>query len=576
MAAKAKTGRRNMAKADFFSDIAGELAKKRLSKIELSNLKIKLSKKHGLARIPTDFAIALGAGDARPGYSGQLQSKPGRTGSGVAVVAIMTKPADCPHGRCTYCPGGVKSAFGDMPQSYTGKEPATLRGIRNGYDSYLQVFNRLEQYTILGHSYDKVELIIMGGTFISLPKKYRDEFVAYALKAMNDFSRLFYRNSLLDFGKFKQFFGLPGDIADKQRAAEIRSRLMELKGKADLLKEQRLNETARIRCVAMCIETRPDYCLEPHIAEMLRLGTTRVEMGVQTLDNRVLEKVERGHTVEDSMLATQLLKDSFLKVGYHMMPGLPKTSVKHDLEMLKQLFSDPAFRPDALKLYPCMVMPGTKLHDDYKQGRYRPLSTAKAAELIAGFKGYVPEYCRIMRVQRDIPSYVVEAGVDRTNLRQYVDRIMQAKKLTCRCIRCREPKGRAIDLKNLKLKAQEYASSGGTDIFISAEDPKKDLLAGFCRLRIPFQPFRAEIIPTQAGKVAGIRELHVYGELVPLGEKGAVQHHGIGKRLVAEAERLAREQYGMGKIAITSGIGVRQYYRKLGYHREGPYMSKNL
>jgi elongator complex protein 3 len=575
MATNGKIRSGKMAKPGFFTDMTAELSQKKLTKDELSNLKIKLSKKHGLSRIPTDFDISLNSEDSSLRHTGQLQSKPGRTNSGVAVVAIMTKPSDCPHGRCTYCPGGMKSVFGDMPQSYTGKEPATLRGIRNNYDPYLQVFNRLEQYTILGHSYDKVELIIMGGTFISLSRKYRDGFVAYALKAMNDFSKLFYKDQQLDFGKFKRFFELPGDIKDKERAERIRAKLIKLKGKADLAAEQSRNETAMVRCVAMCIETRPDYCLEPHINEMLRLGTTRVEMGVQSLDNKVLKKVERGHTVEDSIRATQLLKDSFIKVGYHMMPGLPGTTEKQDLSMLKRLFSDPNFRPDALKIYPCMVMPGTKLYDDYKKGRYKPLSTEKAALLIAEFKRYVPEYCRIMRVQRDIPSYVAEAGVDRTNLRQYVDKVMLEKKIRCRCIRCREPKGRHIELKNITISAFAYEASGMTEVFIAAEDKAQDILAGFCRLRIPYKPFRREI----TWKSAGIRELHVYGEMAPIGveaKKGQAQHRGIGKRLVAVAENIARDTYGRNKMIVISGIGVRQYYKKLGYTREGPYMVKRL
>ena len=431
---------------------------------------------------------------------------------------------------------------------------------------------------------DKVELIIMGGTFIAQPKRYRDEFVAYSLKAMNDFSDRFYSRGSsggFRFEEFKTFFGLPGNIGNLERIGSIRKALLKLKGKADLEREQKRNERSRIRCVAMCLETRPDYCKEEHIDEMLRLGATRVEMGVQSLDNTVLKKVERGHTVEDSIAATALLKDSLFKVGYHMMPGLPGVTAAKDLNGLKRLFSDESFRPDALKIYPCMVMPGTKLFEEYKKGRFKPLTTEKAAELIAEIKRYVPEYCRIMRVQRDIPTTATEAGVDRTNLRQYVDRLLKEKGIKCRCIRCREPKGRAVSIKNLRIKAIKYEASGGTEIFIAAEDPKKDILAGFCRLRIPLNQFRKEL----KGKTAGIRELHVYGEMAGIGEKelvgegsraGKVQHKGIGKRLLAEAERLALHEFGRNKMVIISGIGVRGYYRKLGYRREGPYMSKIL
>lgn len=579
-----------MGQQEYLDEVISTLKKRKLSskymtKDELSNLKISLCKEHGLKKIPTDFEIAFHSSLSDRKKLGVLQSKPGRTGSGVAVVAIMTRPSNCPHGRCSYCPGGLDSAFGDVPQSYTGKEPATLRGIRNNYDPYLQVFNRLEQYTILGHSADKVELIIMGGTFIAQPKRYRDEFVAYSLKAMNDFSDKFFSKKGFKFEEFKKFFDLPGDIGDKERTDKIRKALLKLKGKADLTKEQKRNETSNIRCVAMCLETRPDYCKEEHINEMLRLGTTRIELGVQSLDDRVLKKVERGHTVHDSIEATTLLKNSLLKVGYHMMPGLPATTEKTDLAGLKKLFSDSRFRPDALKLYPCMVMPGTKLYEDYKRGRFKPMSTQKAAELIAEFKKYVPEYCRIMRVQRDIPTTATEAGVDRTNLRQYVDKMLKEKGIKCRCIRCREPKGRAIEIKDIIITATRYEASGGTEIFIAAEEPKKDILAGFCRLRIPNPKkgklFRKEI----TSKTAGIRELHVYGEMAGLGERqgevdegqtGRVQHRGIGKLLLAEAERIAKKEYGMSKMLVISGIGVREYYRKLGYKKEGPYMAKKL
>lgn len=562
-----------MGKPEYFRELIGNARKKKPSKDELSILKISLCKKHGLKEIPTDFEIALNAPPEDRKNLGVLRSKPGRTGSGVAVVAIMTQPSNCPHGRCSYCPGGLSSAFGDVPQSYTGKEPATLRGIRNDYDPYLQVFNRLEQYTILGHSADKVELIIMGGTFIAQPKRYRDEFVAYSLKAMNDFSAKFFSQSGFKLDEFKKFFGLPGDIGDRKRAGSLRVNLLKLKGSADLAKEQKRNETSRIRCVAMCLETRPDYCREEHISEMLRLGTTRVEMGVQSLDDSVLKKVDRGHTVEDSIAATKLMKDSLLKVGYHMMPGLPGSTEAKDLAGLKKIFSDPKFRPDALKLYPCMVMPGTKLYLDYKKGRFNPLTTQKAAELIAEFKRYVPEYCRIMRVQRDIPTTATVAGVDRTNLRQYVDRLLREKSVRCRCIRCREPKGRPVNIKNILIRALRYDASGGTEIFLEAEEPQTDILAGFCRLRIPAKSSREEI--TQ--KSAGIRELHVYGEMKGIGEgKGKVQHRGIGKRLLSEAERIAKTEFGRTKMVIISGIGAREYYRKQGYKREGPYMVKEL
>lgn len=557
-----------MSKGHFFTEIIGILKEKELSKDEISKLKIKLCTKHGLKSIPTDFEILLNAKPEDLIYLKTLRTKPTRTVSGVAVVAIMTKPANCPHGRCSYCPGGINSVFGDMPQSYTGKEPATMRGLRNKYDPYLQVFNRLEQYIVLGHDIDKVELILMGGTFPSFSQSYQKDFVKYSFKAMNDFSKMFFNNGF-KFQEFKEFFELPGEVGSAKRTESIQNKLKGLKGKSKLKLEQRSNEKAKVRCVAMCIETRPDYCKQSHINKMLRFGATRVELGVQSLDNKVLEKTKRGHDVEASIKATQLMKDSLLKVGYHMMPGLPLTNVKQDLEMLKELFSNPDFKPDALKIYPCMVMPGTELYEDYKKGDYNPLTTKEAAKLIADFKRYVPKYCRIMRVQRDIPSYVAKAGVDKTNLRQYVHKIMEKGNVKCNCIRCREPKGRQVNLNDIRIFEYRYEASNGTEIFISAED--KDILIGFCRLRMPFKPFRKEF--TQ--NIAGIRELHVYGTAVPIGEKGEIQHKGFGKMLLKKAEQIAKE-YNKNKMLIISGIGAREYYRKLGYKREGVYMAKRL
>ncbi|OGM01620.1 hypothetical protein A3K72_01580 [Candidatus Woesearchaeota archaeon RBG_13_36_6] len=561
-----------MGREEFFEEINEVLKNRKLSKNKISRLKIELCNKYKLKQIPTDFEVLLNARGGDLKYLKQLQTKPTRTISGVAVVAIMTMPLPCPHGKCSYCPGGVNSVFGDMPQSYTGKEPATMRGIRNKYDPYLQIFNRLEQYLILGHDIDKVELIVMGGTFPSFKNEYKEDFVKCSFKAFNDFSKIFFDGNRFKLFEFKDFFELPGEVGNVDRTKAIQNKMGKLKGKTSLEAEQRKNESSKVRCVAICIETRPDYCKEKHINEMLRFGTTRVELGVQSLDNKVLRKIKRGHGVEESIRATQLLKDSLLKVGYHMMPGLPLTTLEQDLEMLKELFSNPDFRPDALKIYPCMVMPGTELYEDYKKGKYKPITTEDAAELIIKFKRFVPKYCRIMRVQRDIPSYLAEAGVDMTNLRQYVHNMMEKRGVKCECIRCREPRSKLIGLKDVKIVEESYEASNGTEVFISAEDTKQDVLIGFCRLRIPYKPFSKEI----TNRSAGIRELHVYGSAVPLGEKGIIQHRGFGKRLLQKAEEIAKERYDKNKMLIISGIGAREYYRKLGYEKQDVYMVKRL
>jgi len=570
-------------KQNFFSEITELIKKKKPSKKQLAIEKIRLCKKHHLKKIPTDIEIMLNA-DVKgiPKIRKFLLTKPTRTISGVAVCAIMTRPFPCPHvkkgiGPCSYCPGGPKSVFGSVPQSYTGKEPATRRAIRNKYNAYLQVMNRLEQYVVLGHVPDKLELIIMGGTFPSFPKNYQEDFIKDAMQAMNDFSSLFIKNSDLNLIKFKEFFQLPGDITDKKRTKSVQKRLLKIKSsrKTTLEKEQIKNEKAAIRCVGLTIETRPDYGKLEQGNEMLRLGCTRVELGIQTIYDEVLEKIRRGHSVKDSVDSTRILKDLGFKINYHVMPGLPGVAKEQDINALKTLFQDENFKPDMLKIYPCMVMEGTKLFEEWKKGKFKPLTTKEAAELIAEFKKYVPEYCRIMRVQRDIPTYVTSSGVDRTNLRQYVGQLCKEKGIKCRCIRCREAglNTRKISLNNIKIKTTEYKSSKGKEFFISAEDEKNDILFGYCKLRFPSQSLRKEITKESAL----VRELHIYSPSVALGEKSesSYQHRGFGKMLLKKAEETAK-QNKRKKILVLSGIGAKEYYSKLGYKKEGHYMSKML
>jgi elongator complex protein 3 len=549
-----------MGEESFYKELASVLKQRKIGKIELSQLKIKLCKKHGMKNIPTDIQLLLNTNI-------KFTTKPSRTGSGVAVIAIMTAPMKCPHGKCIFCPGGPKSEFGDVPQSYTGKEPATMRGIRNFYDPYFQVFNRLEQYVVMGHSPEKAELIIMGGTFPSFPKSYRDYFIKFAFKAMNDFSRMFYKKNMFDIEKFKSFFELPGPVGDPTRTKNVHAKLKKLKGTCTLISEQKKNQKSNIRCVGLTVETRPDYGKLKQANDMLRLGATRVEIGVQSVYEDVLVKVERGHSVADTIESIQILKDLGFKINAHYMPGLPGVDRTRDLAGMKQLFENPDFRPDMLKIYPCMVVKGTKLFDMYKKGEFHPISAEQAAEVIAEFKRYVPKYVRIMRVQRDISSKEIEAGVKRTNLRQYIDVQLKNKGIVCQCIRCREPK--TAELKNAKILVYEYPASKGTEFFISAEN--KENLFGFCRLRFPSSFLRKEITKDSAL----LRELHVYGSAAGLGEEGEVQHKGLGKQLLKTAEGIAKANKKK-KIVVISGIGVRPYYKKLGYKLEGPYMVKNI
>lgn len=559
---------------NFYQEFITELKKKNYTEKQLNKLKRNLSQKYKLNKIPTNIDILLNAAQKEIlQIKTKLITKPTRTISGVAPVAIMTKPFPCPHastvGPCIMCPGGPKSEFGDVPQSYTGKEPATMRGIRNKYDAYLQVFNRLEQYILLGHNCEKVELILMGGTFPSFPLEYQEEFVTSAFQAMNDFSDLFYINNEFDFIVFKKFFELPTEnLGSKEREEKIHKKILKIKNKIEttLETEQKKNETVKIRCTALCIETRPDYGFLEQGNQMLKLGCTRVELGIQSVYDTVLKKIKRGHTTADSKKSIRILKDLGFKVAGHYMPGLP--GVKDDLAGMKELFSNPDYRPDMLKLYPCMVTKGTKLYQEWKEGEFIPLTAKEAAELIVEFKKFIPEYCRIMRVQRDIPTYQIAAGVEMTNLRQYMH---QKYNVNCRCIRCREPKGKKINFSKVEVKVSEYEASNGKEFFISVEDVKNDLLVGFCRLRFPSQSLRKEITE----KSALIRELHVYGTATSLGEDGSVQHKGFGKKLLKKAEEIA-QQNGKNKMVVISGVGVREYYRKLGYSLESFYMVKDL
>ena len=469
-----------------------------------------------------------------------LRKKPIRTLSGVAVVAVMTSPDKCPHGKCFFCPGGAESTFGDVPQSYTGKEPATMRGLMYGFDPYIQTKERIEQLEKVGHPTDKIELIIMGGTFPARPIEYQDSFIKGCLDAMN------------------------GTISETLEEA------------------QKINETAKHRCVAITIETRPDYCKEKEINQMLKLGATRVELGVQTIYNDILEYIKRGHTVEDTIKATQLLKDSGLKVSYHIMPGLPKSSKELDKKVFYEVFNNPDFKPDLIKIYPCLVIEGTELYEIWEKGEFKPINDDEAIELITYAKSIMPKWVRTSRIQRDIPATVIEEGVKKSNLGELVYKNLDKKGIKCKCIRCREvghvmyKKGIIPDVENIKLCREDYIASGGTEIFLSYEDVKNDILIGYLRLRIPYKPFRPEI----DDKTALVRQLHVCGQEQKLTEKEgketAWQHKGYGKLLLKEAERIAKDEFDKNKLLITSGIGAREYYRKLGYERVGAYMGKML
>ena len=466
-----------------------------------------------------------------------LRRKTIRTISGVSVVAIMTKPHSCPQENpCVYCPGGI--VFG-TPQSYTGFEPAALRGIQNNFDPYSQVKARINQLEIIGHNVDKIELIIMGGTFPSTPIEYQRNFIKRALDAITD---------------------LPSKNLEES--------------KNNAKKSFRRN-------VGITVETRPDWCKIPHVNNMLNLGVTRVEIGVQNPSDKIYKLVERTHSVSDVKEATRIAKDAGLKIVYHLMPGMPGSNPQKDLQSFNKIFSDPDFRPDMIKIYPCLVTKDTKIHEWYQKGKYTPYSTEKAANLIAQIKQKIPPWVRIMRVQRDIPAGLIIAGVKKSNLRQIVQQKMEEKNMFCNCIRCREV-GHRETIDKIKPRIEDitriitkYKASEGLEIFISLEDLKNQILIGYLRLRIPSSKFYREEITSSS---AIIRELHIYGPLVPVGtyKKKAWQHKGLGAFLLNEAEEIAKEDYDLKKMLIISALGTKQYYSKFGYKNDGIYVSKNL
>ncbi len=501
-----------------------------------------------------------------------LVKKPTRTISGVAIVAVMCQPQDCPHGRCLYCPESDNA-----PPSYTGEEPAALRARMYKFHPYDQVYNRLKQLNSIGHPLDKVELIVMGGTFPAHFLCYQEWFVAKCLEAMVDFGL---KESQINL-KHENMDEIAEDGASSSSNSILSSPITHYGPEKYVLLEdaQKSNESSKIRCVGITFETRPDYCKVEDVNRMLNMGVTRVELGVQTIYNYIYQRIKRGHSVKDVIESNRVLRDSGIKVAMHLMPGL-FSDFERDMRIFKRLFTDSSFKPDMLKIYPCLITKGSEMHAMWERGEYEPYTTEEAIDLIVEIKKMLPKWVRTMRIQRDIPSPLIEAGVKKSNLGELVYNRLEEEGVQCQCIRCREvghqaSRGINVDLGQIELMEETYSSVGGKEIFISQEDPIADVLAGFLRLRIPSnKAHRPEI----DDKTALVRELHVYGSLVPIGEKKSVvgQHVGYGEELLARAEEIAREKYDREKMVIISGIGTRNYYRKFGYEREGPYMSKKL
>jgi len=473
-----------------------------------------------------------------------LRKRRVRSLSGIVNVSVLTKPYNCP-GKCIFCPSQK-----GIPKSYLAKEPAVQRAVLTDFDPKKQIKARLEALKMTGHPTDKIELRIIGGTWSYYPKRYQTWFATQCFAACNN--------------------------SKKAKSLET---------------EHKKNEKTKHKIIGLTIETRPDYIDLKEIKRLRKLGVTRVELGVQSIYDDVLRLNKRGHTIKETIKATELLKNAGFKVSYQIMPNLPGSTFKKDIKMFRELFSNSDFQPDLLKIYPLGLVKNTLLYRWYKQKKFKPYNKKKLIKLLTEIKKQIPCYARIERVIRDIPSAdIVEGGVKTSNLRELTQRNLTELGLKCKCIRCREVKEDYDFKEKLHLFKEEYNASGGSEIFLSFESKNKTKLYALLRLRIlKFNEAGPRQILPVLKDCAIVREIHVYGQTIPILKRQsqaqtqgrgptsalAVQHKGLGKRLMKEAENIARKN-GFDKIAVIAGIGARGYYRKLGYKLKDTYMIKNL
>lgn len=460
-----------------------------------------------------------------------LRTSPIRSLSGIVNVSVLTKEYPCP-GKCIYCPKEK-----GLPKSYLSGEPAVERAKSLNYHPYKQTKERITMLEDQGHPVDKIDLRIIGGTWSFYPKQYQTWFVKECFDACNN------------------------------------------KKSKTLLKAQKLNEKSKHRVIGLSIETRPDFIDKEEIKRLRKLGVTKVEIGVQSIDDKILKLNKRGHKVEETIKATQLLKDAGFKVSYQMMLNLLGTTPRKDLKQFQELFKNPNFKPDLLKIYPCALLKSTPLYKYYLKKKYKPYSLKQLSETIKKIKKITPYYVRIERIIRDIPAQKIVTGATKvSNLRQIIQKEMKEEGWQCKCIRCREVKDKFNKKEKLYFFRENYDSSKGKGILLTFENKDRSKLFSLLRLRIPsfyFQKTKHFIKVLQDSSI--IRELHTYGQLTSISKKGSSsQHKGLGKRLIKEAERITRKEFNLKKIAVISGIGVRGYYRKRNYKLEENYMIKNL
>lgn len=474
-----------------------------------------------------------------------LKTRPIRSLAGIVNVSVLTKPYECP-GKCIYCPSEK-----NIPKSYLSGEPAVERAKRLKFNPYLQTIKRIEVLEMSGHSTDKIELRVIGGTWSFYKKKYQIWFIKKCFDACNKS-----KNDTDDQN-------LPiGELWKRLRIA------------------QKKNEKAQHRIIGLSFETRPDFITMEEIEEMKRLGATKIELGIQSIDDEILRFTKRGHNVSTAIKATKLLKDAGFKIAYQMMLNLPKSDPQKDIQTFKDIFSKQEFQPDHIKIYPCSLIRNTPMFKLYEKGEYKPYDKKTLIDTIKSIKKSLPRWTRVERIIRDIPApLIVEGGARISNLRQIIEKDMKEEKWQCQCIRCREAKDNPID-KEIEIFRQDYDASDGKEIFLSIENIDRKHLYSLLRLRIPSQFFEdrgTDVLPILKDR-AIIRELHTYGQAASISKDNSmVQHKGLGKQLVKEAERIAKEEFKIKKMAIISGVGVRGYYReKLGYKLRDGYMIKDL
>ncbi|MFA5080132.1 MAG: tRNA uridine(34) 5-carboxymethylaminomethyl modification radical SAM/GNAT enzyme Elp3 [Candidatus Paceibacterota bacterium] len=477
-----------------------------------------------------------------------LRTRPIRSLAGVVNVSILTKPYECP-GKCIYCPSEK-----NIPKSYLSGEPAVERAKRLKFNPYEQTIKRIEVLKMSGHPTDKVEIRMIGGTWSFYDKKYKIWFVKKCFDACNE---------------------TPNKKNDKNLTID------ELW--IELEKAQKKNENAKHRIVGMSFETRPDFITLAEAEEMKKLGATKIEIGVQSIDDKILTFNKRGHESEQTIIATKILKDIGFKVAYQMMLNLPLSDPKKDIFAFKELFKNEGFQPDYLKIYPCALVKEAPLYELYKKGEYKPYDKKTLVKTIKSIKKILPRYTRVERIIRDIPApSIIEGGAKISNLRQVIEEEIKKEKWQCNCIRCREAKN-IENQETIKIFRRDYNASDGKEIFLSFEDENNEHLFSLLRLRIPSQFFgnksMKNILPVLKD-CAIIRELHTYGQAIALMDNKAhshAQHKGLGIQLIKEAERIVKEEFNIKKMAIISGVGVRSYYRdKLGYKLRNGYMIKTL